>query len=204
MKRQSVDNINNPIPISNRFLPIQSREWRNMFLLTGLIILITTLPYLIGWLRQSDDWVFTGFLFGAEDGQDYLGRIRLGARSYWSVHIFYTAETHDGIPPLFWVYLLPGQVLGLFFETETLKFQLALAVMFHFLRILGILIYAGVSFRFISYFVANPGWRFTTFFLLMFGGGFGWILIFLGDFPPEFYIPEAFSIIILSGLPHIL
>ncbi|HVU13414.1 MAG TPA: hypothetical protein VHD90_19180, partial [Phototrophicaceae bacterium] len=55
-------------------------EWRNLLLLALAVVVITTAPYLLAWSKQGSDWKFSGFLFGVEDGNSYLGKMRLGAQ----------------------------------------------------------------------------------------------------------------------------
>lgn len=204
MKSPSITKSEQSLASVKKFPQIHSNEWRRVCLLAGLIIIVTTIPYLIGLLMQNDEWIFSGLLFGAEDGQDYLGRIRLGGQGQWVANFFYTSEPHDGIPLLYFFYLLPGHILGLFFSSETMDFRNGMLIVYHLLRIIGILAYTVTAFYFISYFIANKFWRYSAMLLLLLGGGFGWVVLFAGMIPLEFYVPEAFSIIIIAGLPHIL
>src|SRR5690606_38443052 len=58
-------------------------------------------------------------------------------------------------------------------------------------------------YRFIAEFLQTRSARWLALILATLGGGFGWILILLGRTPPEFYIPEGFSLLVLLALPHI-
>lgn len=184
--------------------PITRGEWRAVWVFALLLALITTLPYLVAWSAQGSDWRFSGFLFGVEDGYSYLGKMRLGARGLWDFYLFYTPEPHASAPLIFLPYILPGQLAGLLIESTSPALQTALAVVFHTLRILFDMLLVVVLYRFIAPFLRPPRARLLALVLATVGGGFGWALALTGTGnPPEFYIPEGFSFLILFGLPHL-
>jgi hypothetical protein len=178
-------------------------EWRRVLLYALLVTVVTTLPYALAWAGQGDGWRFTGFLFGAEDGFSYLGKMRLGARDLWDFYLFYTPEPHAGAPLVFLPYIVPGHLAGRLASSTDPALPGLLALLFHGLRAgFGVLLIA-VLYRFIAAFVASARVRFTALVLATLGGGLGWLLAFAGQTPPEFYIPEGFSFLILFGLPHL-
>ena len=44
------------------------RERKKILLFAVVVMLITTIPYLIGYGLENDEWVFTGFIIGVQDG----------------------------------------------------------------------------------------------------------------------------------------
>lgn len=188
---------------------ITQREWLQVSLFTVGLLFITTLPYLLAWRTQGDTWVFNGFLFGVEDGNAYLGKMRLGARGYWSFFLFFTSEPHTSVPLLYWPYLLPGQILGLMVGSDKPALFGWLIIVFHALRLIFNTVLIIVLYRFIAFFLDTPAQRFMALLLACFGGGLGWLLIIIGQsnllgaLPPEFYIPEGFGLLVLLGLPHV-
>lgn len=184
---------------------IRQREWLRVLVFAVLVLLVVSLPYGLGWAQQGDERVFSGFLFGVDDGNSYLGKMRLGAQGRWDFHLFYTAEPHDSAPLLFLPYILPGQVAGLFMtETDPALTGVLLGI-FHLMRIVFGALLIVVTYRFIATFIAEAGWRLLALVLATLGGGFGWLLLGAGpeNLPPEFYIPEGFTLQILLGLPHL-
>jgi len=182
---------------------ITRREWRNVILFALFIILLTTLPYALGYLKQDSQWHFSGFLFGVEDGNSYVGKMRLGARGLLDFYLFYTPEPHASAPLIFLPYILPGWLVGRFIDSHNpLLFQ-ALTLTYHLMQIIFNLLYIVVLYRFIATFIKQPKTRFLALILAVLGGGFGWILTFLNATPAEFFIPEGFSWLILLGLPHL-
>ena len=45
-----------------------------------IILIITSIPYLIGALSSTPDRVFSGFVIAVEDGNLYLAKMNEGAR----------------------------------------------------------------------------------------------------------------------------
>lgn len=184
---------------------VTGREWRAVLLYTLFILFITTLPYVAAWAGQGDEWRFTGFLFGVEDGHSYLGKMRLGARGLWDFYLFYTPEPHDPVPLVFLPYIVPGQIVGLFMDSTDPALSAALALTFHILRVIFDALLIFTLYRFIAAFLRSPGARLLALVLATLGGGLGWLVALAGivTTPPEFYIPEGFSFLILLGLPHL-
>ncbi|MBL8154609.1 MAG: hypothetical protein JNM70_10530, partial [Anaerolineae bacterium] len=192
-----------------RSVRISRREWRGVFVLAAVLIVLTTLPYLIGWAQQGADWRFSGFLFGVDDGFSYLGKMRLGARGILDFYLFYTPEPHARAALVFLPYILPGWLVGRFVSEQDPALVAALTITFHLMRIVfnGLLIV--VLYRFIAVFIRSRRARLLALLLATVGGGLGWLTSltlgsdWLGSVPPEFYIPEGFGFLILLGLPHL-
>jgi hypothetical protein len=188
---------------------VTGREWRRVWLVILAVTLLTTLPYILAARSGGKDWRFSGFLFGVEDGNSYLGKMRLGARGLWDFYLFYTPEPHDSAPLIFLPYILPGQVVGRLIGPQDPAQTGPLIVTFHLMRVVFNALLIVVLYRFIAVFLKKPGSRLLALTLALFGGGFGWLvsIVFggswLGSPPPEFFIPEGFSLLILFGLPHL-
>ncbi len=184
---------------------ITRREWRWVVIYAVLLLFIVSLPYWLAWAQTPASQVFSGFLFGTDDGNSYLGKMRLGVQGQWDFHIFYTAEEHEGVGLLFLPYILLGQIIGLFVADTDPALTGIMVGTFHLMRWLwgGLLI--GVLYRFIAAFVVEVRTRLMALVLATIGGGLGWVLLLMGadNPPPELYIPEGFTLQILLGLPHL-
>ena len=180
------------------------REWLRVFIYAALLMLALSLPYWLAWASQGER-VFSGFLFGVADGNSYIAKMRLGAQGHWAFSLFYTAEPHEGAGLLFLPYMLPGQIIGLFINDTDPALTGVLIGTFHLMRIVfgGLLVL--VMYRFIAVFLREPSKRFLALVLATVGGGLGWLLVVTGanSPPPEFFIPEGFTLQILLGLPHL-
>src|SRR5690606_11979001 len=145
---------------------------------------------------------FSGFVFGVDDGHSYIGKMRLGAQGRWDFSLFYTAEPHEGAGLLFLPYIVPGQIVGLFMDETDPALTGTLIGVFHLMRIVFGALLIFVTYRFISVFIAEGWLRLLALILATLGGGFGWLLVVTGagSPPPEFFIPEGFTLQILLGL----
>lgn len=188
--------------------PISPREWRRVTIYGVLLMALTTLPYILGWLSAGKDWQFGGFLFGVDDGYSYLAKMRLGARGDWLFTIRYTSEPHSG--QLFFLpYILLGKLTAFLVDPHSTHLTPAMAVVFHFARFLFGILLITVYYRFVAIFLRARASRMLALVLITLGGGFGWLLSliglghWLGSLPVDFIVPEGYSFLILFGLPHL-
>lgn len=176
------------------------RNWLWGFLL--VVMVFTTLPYLIGYSRQGDEWRFTGMIFGVEDGNSYIAKMLRGANGEWLFRTPYTPYLQRGALVYFPLILLgkltapPGQ-------------HEQLVAVYHLLRLVAIILYGCATYDFISLFVQDTRWRRLGTALATLGGGLGWLqALGLGSLwgksmPLEYYSPETFGFLMVYGLPHL-
>ena len=167
-----------------------------------LLMLLTSLPYLIGYAVQGEDWVFTGFVFGVEDGNSYLAKMLAGSTGDWLFRTPYSAFPQRGVPALF-AYLLLGKL------TAAPAQQVQMVALFHLFRFVAGLLMCFASYDFIALFVKRLDLRRWGTALAVAGGGLGWLLLLTGwgdswsDMPLEIYSPETFGFLMVFGLPHL-
>ena len=51
--------------------------------LSVVLMLLTSIPYLVGFQEQRGAWAFTGFVFGVGDGNSYIAKMLQGAAGAW-------------------------------------------------------------------------------------------------------------------------
>ena len=175
-------------------------EWRWVVVWIIIALIVTSVPYVIGWLRSTPDHVFGGFVIAIEDGNSYLAKMNEGAHGAWLFTLPYTSEPHT--PSLFYLfYLLLGKAAALTGST--------LAMMYHLARLICDAVLLAVIYRFIAAFSGSRAVRRIAFLIIAFSGGLGWLLLllgqgnWLGSAPIDFYSPEAFTYLVLYGWPHI-
>lgn len=187
---------------------ITRHEWRAVALFAGLVMALTLVPYVVGWLSGGDDWMFGGFVFGVDDGYSYLAKMRLGAQGDWLFTLRYTAEPHDGAL-LFLPYIALGQLVGALIGPDSPHLTSALIVAFHGARMIFGFALILASYRFAAVFLADRGARRLALVLITLAGGLGWLVMllagddWLGSLPPDLYIPEGYSFLVIYGLPHL-
>lgn len=166
------------------------------------VIVITTIPYLIGFASQGSAWHFTGFILGVEDGNSYIAKMLSGSAGEWLFRTPYTAYPQSGVLA-FLPYILLGKLASPAGRHEQL------VALFHLFRWIAIIIYAFAAYDFISVFIREIRLRRTAIILIFFGGGLGFLAALgmkwsgFGGLPLEFYSPESFGFLAVFGLPHI-
>lgn len=176
------------------------RRWVIFF--AGVVMLFTTIPYLVGYASQGNDWRFTGFVFGVEDGNSYIAKMLSGAAGAWLFRTPYTAYPQNG-QPMFLPYLWLGKLASPPAEHEQL------VALFHLYRIVAGVLAIMAAYEFISLFLRKIRLRRWGLVLITLGGGLGWFLILIGQInlagslPLEMYSPESFGFLELYGLPHL-
>lgn len=166
------------------------------------VMLATTIPYLLGYAFEGDEWQFTGFVFGVEDGNSYTAKMLRGAHGDWLFRTPYTAQRQQGVLA-FLPYLLLGKLTAPPGQHEQL------VALFHLFRIGAGMLSILASYDFLTLFIENMRWRVWGVVLCALGGGLGWLLILLGkaswfgSLPLEMYSPETFGFLSLYGLPHL-
>lgn len=170
---------------------------------TIVLVLLTTLPYLVGYAQQGEDWIFSGFVFGVEDGNSYIAKMNRGSSGDWLFRTPYTTELQRGV-----IAQLPYLLLGKLASGDGLHPQLV--ALFHLFRVLSIPVLVLASYRLIGQFVDDEFWRRWAVLVSIAGGGLGWILLLidapggLHGPPLEFYSPESFGFLAVYGIPHLI
>jgi hypothetical protein len=187
---------------------ITNREWRSVALFAVAIMLLTTVPYLSGAAAQGGGLRFGWFMFGVDDGNSYLAKMRQGAVDGWLFHIVYTAEPHDGAF-LFTPYLAGGKLAALLAPPSSPAFVDSMLLVFHASRIVFGILLILVVYRFIAAFIVKRSLRWLALILICLGGGLGWLLTvfglgdWLGSPPVDLILPEGYTFYLLYGLPHL-
>jgi hypothetical protein len=177
-----------------------SRSWTLTF--AALVMLATTLPYLLGFATQGEGWRFSGFVFGVEDGNSYIAKMLAGMAGDWLFRTPYSAQPQGGM----FAYL-PYLLLGKLAAPPGAHEQLV--ALFQLFRIAAGMLAILATDDFLSLFVPARNWRRLGLALITVGGGLGWVPAllgraqWLGSLPLEFYSPESFGFLSLYGLPHL-
>ncbi len=189
--------------VGGQLLAVKSRRYPQwLWIFAIVVMLLTSLPYLLGYAFEGDDWRFTGFFFGVEDGNSYMAKMLRGADGDWLFRTPYTARPQDGVVA-FAPYLLLGKLTSPPAQHEQL------VALFHLWRILGGVLYILACYDFLALFIKGERWRVWGVALAALGGGLGWFLIllgkesWLGSLPLDMYSPETFGFLSIYGLPHL-
>ena len=165
-------------------------------------MLVTSVPYLVGFGVQGEGWRFTGFVIGAQDGNSYIAKMLSGAAGNWLFKSPYSAEVQKGV-----VAFLPYLLLGKLTSPPAQHEQLV--VLYHLFRFLAGVLAILASYDFLSIFTQRKNLRYGGLVMVAVGGGLGWVLViiqqkgFLGSLPVDFISPESFGFLGLLGFPHL-
>lgn len=181
---------------------IETKERRWIWLFAIAVLAVTTVPYLIGYWVQGNQWVFNGFVFGVEDGNSYIAKMLEGAFGNWLFRTPYTAYPQNGALA-FLPYLLLGKLSAGAAQHAQLVF------LFQLFRWVGGFLLIFATYDFATFFLKKVSSRRMATGLATLGGGLGWLsvvglkFLWQGRIPLEFYSPETFGFLSIQGLPHL-
>jgi hypothetical protein len=164
---------------------IDSAEWRWVYISSGLLILLTLLPYLWAYGIAAPDHRFAGILVNPFDGNSYLAKMRQGFDGEWLFHLPFTPEPHQPVF-LFTFYLFLGHVAR--------WLAMPLALVFHTARVVGSLFMLLMVYMLIADWTDDLLQRRITWGLVAVGSGFGWLAVAAGRITPDLTVPEAFPL----------
>ncbi len=177
-------------------------EKRWVLVFATLVMVATTIPYVLAYAGQGPDQRFTGALIGVEDGNSYIAKMLDGSAGAWLFRTPYTTFPQNGLLAFF-----PYLLLGKLAASPGLHDQLV--ALFHLFRIAAGILSILAAYDFLSMFLKRESNRRIGTALAAAGGGLGWILIlsglgdWLGSLPLEIYSPESFGFLELYTLPHL-
>jgi hypothetical protein len=183
-------------------LPYSPAERKWVLGFAAIVLLITTLPYILGYAAQGHGYRFTGFVFAVEDGNSYIAKMLSGSYGAWLFRTPYTAVPQAGV-----LMFLPYILLGKLAAPPGLHEQLV--ALFHIFRIFAGYLAIRATYDFLAFYLKSITLRRFGLALVTLGGGLGWVLLligrpdWLGSLPLEFYSPETFGFLSLYGIPHL-
>lgn len=185
--------------------PIITRaEWRFVALVVLFVLVLTSLPYLFGWLTAPPEKQFMGIMLDVPDHGQYFSWMRELTYAHLSANKL-TPEPNQPIffNLLWWGLGRLGHLLGVGY-----------AEMFQVLRVVATALFLPLVYLFCSWFLPDRGRRQTAFLLITFSAGLGWLLIvyrelFLDTDLPllwllDIFIAEGNTFLSILGYPHFI
>lgn len=177
---------------------ITRREWAWALAVSALVVIVSTLPYLAGYMSQTSAWRFCGAVLDLEDYYSHLAKMWQGYRGAWLYRLLFTPEEHDG------AYLQTFYVaLGHLARVTGLCIPLT----YHLTRVVtgvGLLL---VAYRFIALFAMGATRR-VAFLLATSSSGLGWLVQAVRPTPPggispiDFWLMDGNTFFSLFTFPH--
>jgi len=174
-------------------------EWRWVGGVALLVMLLSTVPYVAGYLGENADWKFGGAVFDRQDYNVHLASMHAGARGEWQYAMLHTSEP---VPPAYIksFYIAVGQ-LGRWtpFAPPTL-YEITRWVCGMWMLL--------TLYIFIARFVETVAQRRMAFLFGALGSGIGWLLM-LAQWQPDpnvspidFWLIDLYAFFSLLTLPH--
>jgi hypothetical protein len=175
-------------------------ELRWVVIVAAIILAVSCLPYVVGYLATPPDRVFGGFLLDEIDSNTYLAKMQQGARGQWTATLLHTPEDHPALV-LYLFYLGLGHLANLL--------RLPLILVYHVARIVcGLILLVGL-YLFLSLFLKGRRTRWVAYLLAAVGSGLGWLIaaiagnLALGGISPiDFWLMEAYVFFTLFLFPQ--
>ena len=129
---------------------MKTGETRWAIVYSVVLVLITSIPYLIASFAPSPGWVFTGFLVASDDGNSYIAKMLSGAEGAWIFRSPYSTVEQTGVLAFF-PYLLVGKLSN--------GSHGQLVALYHLLRVASIPMLVFAIYRFGSLFIESIALR---------------------------------------------
>ncbi|MGQ9502299.1 MAG: hypothetical protein ACUVSF_10700 [Anaerolineae bacterium] len=178
----------------------RAREWAVAMGMALAVLLITSLPYLVGWASSTPERVFTGFVLDVEDAYSHLAKMQLGYRGEWHYRILFTSEPHSGAY-FHTFYIVLGHLARLIHAD--------LVLIYHVARLVSGLIFLITAYIFATLFLTRTSERLLAFTLICWSSGLGWLALLLtGSYkvgsitPVDFWLIEMYGYFTVMLFPH--
>jgi hypothetical protein len=167
--------------------------------ITVLMMLITSLPYVYGYLSAPFDRQFMGIALGTPDTTQYLTWMRGFGRSLFIGNQMTAEQTESVFFNLLWWLL--GQLAA--------RTGWSLAAVYQLFRLATVATFIPLSYWLCGLFLKDIRQRWTAFLLILLGAGLGWMLVVVkylisGEllWPFDVYTVEPNSFLSLTAFPH--
>jgi len=162
---------------------VDRREWRWVGLVALVVVVASSLPYLVAWAATPEGAHFTGLLVNPLDGHTYIAKMRQGLDGSWRFRLAFTPEPQKGAYVLL-LYLALGHLAR--------WTGLPLMAVYHGGRVLAGIVLLLVADRFIAMLVEDRRERRLALLLVGISAGLGWLVAPTGHLSPDLWVPEAF------------
>ena len=166
----------------------------NLNFLIVLLIVVTAVPCLAGFLSANSELVYSGVVFNPIDGYSYLAKMEIGHSGDWLFRLPFTPDPGEG-RLLYPFYIAAGQLQQLI--------PVPTSVWFNILRLAayGFLLWT-IARLVQTVFKEEGNQKIVIFLVIGAGGGLGWMLLPFGKFGADFWVAEAYPFLSSLANPH--
>jgi hypothetical protein len=168
--------------------------------IAAVVVTVSSLPYLLGYLSAAPGTEFGGFVIDLDDCYSHLAKMQQGAGDGWVYRILFTPEEH------------PGAYLNTFYIAQgklSAALHLSLIATYQLARLVTGLAMLVCAYLFISVSLQTREARLTAYLLVCFSSGLGWLVLLLtrsstllGLSPMDFWLMEAYTFFTVLTFPH--
>ena len=165
--------------------------------LSIFILIVSSIPYRIGYKSETSNLVFKGIYYDTQDYAVHISMMQAGRLGDWAYQFRFTSEEHSpAFIRLFYIFL--GHI--------SRWTRLDVETIFHIARwVFGLMALYAIENLFKQSFPENTTARFA-FFLTVFGAGIGWLQLILGAplepiSPIDFWLIDAYILFSISLFP---
>jgi len=178
---------------------IERREIWPAMGISMLVVAISAVPYVLGYLAAGPQLEFGGFLIDLDDSYSYVAAMQQGIAGGWRYQVLHTPEDH------------PGAYLHTFYiALGKLSVLMGLSPMatYHLCRLACALALLLAAYLFLSLFLETPQARLVALSLIAFSSGLGWVVLLTGSTtlrglsPLDFWLIDAYTFFTLFTFPH--
>ncbi len=181
-------------------MPITRAEWRWVLAASVLVLLLSTIPYLAGYLSETADLRFGGAVFDRQDYNVHLASIHTGLRGDWQYPLLHTSEN---VSPAYIksFYIVVGQIGRIGRASPPALYEAT-----RWLCGLWMLL---MLYAFAARFLWSVPLRRAAFLFGALGSGIGWLLMVFqwqpdpNISPIDFWLIDLYGFFSLLTLPHL-
>lgn len=165
----------------------------------AVILFLTSLPAISGYVFEPNDRVFNGAIYDRPDYSVHLASMQHGAQGNWTYQFMYTTE-EGGEAYLKLSYILLGQLAG--------ALGLNIAAAYQLFRLITGGIALATVYLFMAHGFKSVALRRTGFALAAAASGIGWLLLILGWVPQaqvspiDFWLIDVYVFYSIATFPH--
>jgi hypothetical protein len=173
---------------------ITSAERRWLLGVAAIVLLLASLPYLVGAAAAGPNRVFTGLQVNPLDGVSYLAKMRLGYEGDWLFQLLFTPEQGQGVF-VYTYFIAFGHIARLL--------GLPLIAVYHAARLLGGFALLWMIYEVIARVTTAIDLRRRAWWIVALSSGVGWLAALLGHGDSaDLTIPESNTFFLLLTNPH--
>jgi hypothetical protein len=181
-------------------------EWPFVFLVTGIVLLLTTIPVLYAYLTAPAGKTYMGILVNVPDHAQYFSWFR----EFMTQPLSANKLTPEPNGAIFFNLLWFG--LARFAVLLGMDLSTGYQVMYQFMRVAGTIIFFVLVYRLCSWVFPDVPRRRAAFLITVMAAGFGWVLVVMkytvanGELinPLDLYVAEGNTFYSALGFPHFI